>query len=269
MANALATRQAHHVVTVELGQLVNSSAMLPRLQLIGEFALEQDSQLIELPQSARRLVAFLAVHDYPLTRSYAAGTLWPDVTQERAAGNLRTSLWRLRQAGADVVTATATTVSLSAGIAVDLHELLRDARVCMTEQEMPDLAERLGGDLLPDWYEEWLVGVRERLRQLRLHALDALCDRLIRTGSADRAIDLALTAVAIEPLRESAHRQLIKAHLAEGNAGEALRQYRAFAALSRQELGIAPSSAMAELIRPVLAGSVSARRYRPQHLGED
>jgi DNA-binding SARP family transcriptional activator len=253
MANTLATRQAGDgVASVEIGQLVKSSVMLPRLQLIGEFALEQDGQLIELPQSARRLVAFLAVHDYPLTRSYAAGTLWPDVTQERAAGNLRSSLWRLRQAGADVVTATALTVSLSPGVAVDLHELLRDVRACMTEQEMPDLAERLAGDLLPEWYDEWLVVVRERLRQLRLHALDAICDRLIRAGSADRAIDLALTAVAIEPLRESAQRQLIKAHLAEGNAGEALRQYRAFAALLRQELGISPSHAMAELIRPVL-----------------
>jgi DNA-binding SARP family transcriptional activator len=125
----------------------------------------------------------------------------------------------------------------------------------MTEQEMPDLAERLGGDLLPDWYDEWLVVVRERLRQLRLHALDAICDRLISSGSSDRAIDLALTAVAIEPLRESAHRQLIKAHLAEGNAAEALRQYRSFAALLRQELGIPPSHAMAELIQPVLPGS--------------
>ena len=261
MANALATRQPRDVVaSAEIGELVDPSTMLPRLQLIGEFNLEQHGQLIELPQSARRLVAFLAVHDFPLTRSYAAGTLWHDVTQERAAGNLRSSLWRLRQAGADVVTATATTVSLSAAVAVDLHELLRDARACMTDYEMPDLAERMGGDLLPDWYDEWLIVVRERLRQLRLHALEALCDRLIRAGSADRAIDLALTAVAIEPLRESAHRQLIKAHLAEGNAGEAMRQYRAFAGLLQQELDIPPSDAMAELIRPVLAGSTPVQK---------
>jgi DNA-binding SARP family transcriptional activator len=260
MASTLATHQTRDVAaSVDLSQVMASSAMLPRLQLIGDFALEQHGQLIELPQSARRLVAFLAVHDHPLTRSYAAGTLWPDVTQERAAGNLRSSLWRLRQAGAYVVAATALTVSLCPGVAVDLHELLRDARACMTEQEMPDLAERLGGDLLPDWYDEWLVVVRERLRQLRLHALEALCDRLIRAGSADRAIDVALTAVAVEPLRESAHRQLIKAHLAEGNAGEALRQYQAFANLLCEELGISPSNVMAELIRPVLAGSAPAQ----------
>jgi DNA-binding SARP family transcriptional activator len=260
MASTLATHQASDAIaSVDLDQLVGSSAMLPRLQLIGEFALEQHGQLIELPQSARRLVAFLAVHDHPLTRSYTAGTLWPDVTQERAAGNLRSSLWRLRQAGADVVIATALSVSLAPGVAVDLRELLRDARACMAGEEMPDLAERLGGDLLPDWYDEWLIVVRERLRQLRLHALEALCDRLIRAGSADRAIDIALTAVAIEPLRESAHRQLIKAHLAEGNTGEALRQYQAFAALLREELGIPPSKAMAELIGTALAGSAPAR----------
>ena len=38
------------------------------------------------------------------------------------------------------------------------------------------------GELLPDWYDDWVLLERERFRQLRLHALDALCDDLTRAG---------------------------------------------------------------------------------------
>ena len=230
----------------------------PELHLMGEFALEQFGRPVSMPQSARRLLAFLAVHDHPLTRSYVSGCLWPDVTQERAAGNLRSTLWRLRQAEVDAVVSNALTVSLSPRLTVDLHDLLVSARACLSHVDVPDLSDRLVEDLLPDWYDDWLIVMRERLRQLRLHAFESLCEQFIERGLAGRAIDAGLSAIEIEPLRESAHRVLVKAHLAEGNAHEALRQYAAFVALLDRELGIRPSPAFQALVEPLL----SARRRR-------
>ena len=106
---------------------------------------------------------------------------------------------------------------LRAVVRVDLHEIVRDARACIDEQEVCDLDGRLHWDLLPDWYDDWLFLERERLGRLRVHALEALCRRFLDAGFPARAIDLALTAVSVEPLRESAHRALISTHLAEGN----------------------------------------------------
>src|SRR4029079_7200585 len=63
----------------------------------------------------------------------------------------------------------------------------------------------LAVDLLPDWYDEWVVLERERFRQLRLHALEALCERLVAAGRRGEAVQAGLAAVAGEPLRESAH----------------------------------------------------------------
>ena len=60
-----------------------------------------------------------------------------------------------------------------------------------------------------------------------------------------------LAAVAGEPLRESAHRALITAYLAEGNRSEALRQYRFFRHLLADELGLEPSPLMESLVDPV------------------
>jgi DNA-binding SARP family transcriptional activator len=54
--------------------------------------------------------------------------------------------------------------------------------------------------------------------------------------------------VAIDPLRESSHRQLIRIHVAEGNYSEALRQYRSYEQLIHTELGLAPSPLLVSLV---------------------
>ncbi len=93
---------------------------------------------------------------------------------------------------------------------------------------------------------------RERLRQLTLHALESLADRLLDAGRFGAATDAAYGAIRADPLRESAHRTLIRVHLAEGNAHEALRTYRSYVDLLQRELGIGPSTQLTSLIRPVL-----------------
>jgi DNA-binding SARP family transcriptional activator len=92
---------------------------------------------------------------------------------------------------------------------------------------------------------------RERFRQLRLHALEALCRRLTDAGRHGEATEAGLAAVACEPLRESAHRAVVAAHLSEGNAGEALRQYEACRALLGRQLGLEPTAAFERLMAPL------------------
>src|SRR5260370_18507980 len=83
----------------------------------------------------------------------------------------------------------------------------------------------LVADVLPDWYEDWVLIEQERFRQLRLHALETLCEQLIAAGRYAVAVDAGMAAVAGEPLPERAQRVLIKAHLCKGKATEAAKQY--------------------------------------------
>ena len=108
---------------------------------------------------------------------------------------------------------------------------------------------RCRGDLLPGWDEDWLLLERERIRQLHLHALEALAHRLRARGRYAEAVDAALAAVTAEPLRESAQSALISVHLAEGNVTEAYRQYDSYTALLWAELRITPSAALAAKVR--------------------
>jgi DNA-binding SARP family transcriptional activator len=93
---------------------------------------------------------------------------------------------------------------------------------------------------------------RERYRQLRLHALEALCRSLTAAGRYSLAIQAGLAAVEADALRESAHRALIRAHLEEGNPSEALRQYRRFRAAVQEELGIPPTDGIEDLVQAFL-----------------
>jgi DNA-binding SARP family transcriptional activator len=113
----------------------------------------------------------------------------------------------------------------------------------------PQLA--LGGELLPGWYDDWVLPERERLRQLRLHALEVSADRLAREGRYGEAVQAAYAAVHTEPLRESAHRAVVRVHLAEGNVVEAVRAYRDFRDRLVHELGVSPTMQMEELISGV------------------
>ncbi len=97
-------------------------------------------------------------------------------------------------------------------------------------------------DLLPGFYDEWAIIERERVRQRIMHALEALSETLTAAGRFADAIEAAMLATSVEPLRESAQRVLIKAHAAEGNLTEARRSYRAYHELVRRELGVAPSA---------------------------
>jgi DNA-binding SARP family transcriptional activator len=229
-----------------------TNAGLVRVALLRGFQLTQGGLPVTLPFGAQRLVAFLAIHDRPVLRLFVAGNLWLDKPEELACASLRSALWQLRRNGLDVVRVSRNHLQLSDRLGVDVWETVAEAQqVIGGGGHVARLHCLLTGDLLPDWYEDWVVVERERIRQLRLHALEALGQRLIDQDRPAQAIEAGLAAVAADPLRESAHRVVISAHLAEGNRSEALRQYQTYARLLDGNLGLRPSGQIRKLIGQV------------------
>jgi DNA-binding SARP family transcriptional activator len=222
------------------------------LNLLGGFEFRRGDEAVPLTPGAQRLVAFLALHRRPLQRVHVAGTLWIDSTEAHANASLRTALWRVQQLRPAPVTRTSTHLALADGVPVDAAEIETLAhRVLAGEQLGPDDVACLACAkvLLPDWYDDWVVIERERLRQLCLHALEQLSADARTQGRYAQATEAGLGAVALEPLRESAHRAVIEAYLAEDNASEALRHYRLFERILVSKLGLRPSPRLQELVR--------------------
>ena len=210
-----------------------------------------------LPPASQRLVAFLALHGRPLLRVYVAGSLWLDAGEDRSCANLRSALWRLGRPGRGVVEASATHVGLARTVIVDVHELVTAARRVLDGSDGEVDERLLEGELLPDWYEDWLEPERERLRQLRLHALETSALRSLDEGRPGHAVVLALDALRSEPLRESLHELVIRAHLAQGNRADAIRHYRLYSLRLAEELGLEPSPGIVALLEA--AGALPAR----------
>ncbi|MDQ1713154.1 MAG: hypothetical protein QOE45_2604 [Frankiaceae bacterium] len=239
------------------GAAVAGSSVRPgvALRLLNGFSVSHDGEPIDLPSSAERLLAYLAIQDGPVRRFQASSTLWIDATDGHAAASLRSALWRLRQPGHPLVTSTTTHVGLAPDVVVDLTASTLLARTLVAEGvvDLPgDPVAALGEDVLPGWYDDdWVLFCRERWRQLRLHALEALAALLAASGRYGEAVDAAYAAVRVEPLRESAHRALIAVHLAEGNRSEALREFRAYTRMLREELDVTPSPHLMSLVAPL------------------
>jgi DNA-binding SARP family transcriptional activator len=231
-----------------------TQAQSAALGLLHGFELRCGDARITLTHSAQRLMALLALRGRPVRRDWAAGTLWLDSSQEQANGCLRTTLWRADPAARELVRATATELSLADGVAVDAVEMTASARRVFARDAGHDdlLALQQAGELLPDWYDDWVVLERERLRQLRLHALEMLCADLTAQGRYAEAVEAGLAAMIGEPLRESAQRALIGAYLAEGNPSDALRQYRIFRERLWRDLALTPSPALQGLVSGIL-----------------
>ena len=221
----------------------------------------------EVPEGSKQLLAFVALRRRRVDRRHAAGTLWAGVDEERAAGNLRSALWRLRRAGIDVLLADKWSLALRPEVLVDVHLMdqwatrLIDGTASAADLAVsPSWADVL--EFLPGWYDDWVLVERERLRQRLLHALEELSRRLTCAGRFADAVEAAIVAIGAEPLRETAHRVLIEAHVAEGNLSEARRIWREYRDLVHRELGVDPSGTLltalgsAEPLRDAPARSV-------------
>jgi DNA-binding SARP family transcriptional activator len=229
-----------------------------RLDLLRGFELTCHGRPVPLAPSGQRVIAHLALQDRWVPRSLCAGTLWPDTPEAHAAANLRSVLWRVSGSRHPLVETSRSDLRLAPTVRVDVHDMTSRAErlLRMTSSAAGSAGDgwaefdrgSFGADLLPDWTDDWVMVERERLRQLRLHALELLCDRLVDAGRFGEAVQAGLAAVGAEPLRESAQRSLIRAHLAEGNLGEAIRQYETFRRLLHEELGVAPSRELVGLM---------------------
>jgi DNA-binding SARP family transcriptional activator len=216
------------------------------LSLLDGFCLRHHNHEITPSPGEQRLLAFLAVRGNT-RRALVAGTLWPEVTDVQALASLRTALWRLHRAYPTVVATTHDVLMLDSAVTVDLtclFEVMDD--VFHGSDNQIELLLNLHGELLPGWYDDWVLYERTRLRQLWLHAVELAGTRRLSAGDHLTALRAGLEAVRADPWRESAHRLVAQVHQAEGNHMDAIQQIDACRALLADS-GITASAQLRQL----------------------
>lgn len=236
---------------------VNSQPSV-HIALLGGFDLVVNDVSVAVPVGSKRLLAFIALNYHSrvsVPRSLIAGSLWPEASEQKAHTNLRAALTRLHSLGRKALDISPGEVRLAQEVAVDLHRAQSLAQrildPCVEAEDLglnPATVDQLSADLLPGWYDEWVVLEAEKWRQLRLHALEGLAREFIDAEQFAGAVTAAHTAVQADPLRESSQVSLIRAHLAEGNLAEALDHFERYAWRLRNELGLRPTQRLRQLV---------------------
>jgi DNA-binding SARP family transcriptional activator len=215
-------------------------------------------------QGRRLFVRLVAIHE-PVPQADLAddlwGTVWPTAWQvalRALVSKLRSTL--ARAGVSDGIRSSDGTyeLRLPAGAWLDIDAAAEAIHYAETSWRDGAVADACGWALaaraiavrpvLPGEEAEWLDELRRRLVDIRLRALECLANVWLRSGETDAAARDANEAIAVDPYREAAHRLLIRAHLAAGEPGAAMRAYVALSELLREELGVLPSPETSALV---------------------
>jgi WD40 repeat protein/DNA-binding SARP family transcriptional activator len=251
-----------------------------KLFLFGPPRLEMGDRPMELERrKAMALLAYLAVMPGEHSRDSLATLLWPEADQRRARIDLRHDLWILKQTlGAGWLNISQEAISLaeSPEVWVDVQQFRRELAACRTHSHsstevcpdcLPHLREAialyrsdfLAGFTLRDSleFDEWQHFQTEELRR----ELGVALERLVQGQSAQdnfrTAIPYARRWLALDPLHEPAHRQVMELYARSGQRAAALHQYQECERILREELGASPgieTVALAERIRREMEG---------------
>lgn len=229
------------------------------IQLLGALRARQGELTVErfATHKAGALLAYLALHP---TRAHAREALtelfWPEADPDSGRLSLRVALSSLRRqleasdaGGGVVLIADRTHVRLRPdAITTDVAQF----EACLSAVDRaaePDQVAALeravafyGGELLPGFYDDWVLRERQRLADACEGALRRLAEARQEAGVPDRALDAAHRALAVDPVSEEAHRDLMRLYAATGRTEAALRQYETLERLLGRDLGVEPDS---------------------------
>jgi DNA-binding SARP family transcriptional activator/CheY-like chemotaxis protein len=228
-----------------------------RLSLIGPFALSGPAGLVDL--SSKKLVGLLAY--LALTgpaaqpRDKLVTLFWGSHFEVQAQQNLRQALSRLRRAlGQDALISDGDRISLAPGVldcdAVRFAALIREGSRASLAKAVELYKQCLLAEVaIPEEaWADWVTAERQRLEGLALDALVRFGEIELSLGHADKAVEAAHRALAINNLREDAHRVMVQALTAAGRRAEALKHYDDLVALLTRELNTEPDPATKSLM---------------------
>src|SRR3954447_22061209 len=230
----------------------DSLRVMLRVRLFGGLALESHGVALPLPERRRAcsLLGWLALHPGIHPRSEVAGRFWPEVLDSSARKSLRTELVAVRSslaAGGDVLVATRDMVGLADDVVlVDAREFHRLVR----QGQLQDAVDLCDGELLAGLDDEWIYEARELHRHRLGEVLERVAIAAETAGELQDAVGISRRRVELDPLREEAHRELIRRLVAAGEGSAARLAFDDLARRLRAEPHVAPSRKPRRLMEP-------------------
>jgi DNA-binding SARP family transcriptional activator len=225
-----------------------------QLRLLQAWQLRRGTDVVHVAVRQQRLISALAING-PRPRSYLIGLLWPETPESKGLESLRVAMHLISRQVPGLLTNGGTMLSLSDLVDVDLHRLRAQIqelnRAGLNGNVSSCLQQLRDSDLLPGWYDDWVLFEQSRLQQDRLHAYHIIARESLARGDCESALEAAEAALELEPLFESVVGLLVQAERRRGNDALALRAYGRYESKLKQDMGMVPSQAIRRLIADI------------------
>jgi DNA-binding SARP family transcriptional activator len=214
-----------------------------KVRLLGQFEVRLEGEQVDIrSRPAQSLFAYLILRSGTShRREKLAGLLWPDSDESNARANLRHALWRIRRAiGDGYINADKITIEFDPEVDYWLDADVLESEDGSAEKLLSTVAV-YGGELLPGFFDDWVVLDRERFRTTFETRIQEALNSLIERQEWTKALEWGERWIALGDVPEPAFRALMVAHAGMGDtAGVAAVNKRCVTAL-REELGVEPS----------------------------
>lgn len=231
------------------------------MELLGSWRLRRGPVVLRVATRQQRLIAALAIRG-PSPRNYLVGLLWPDYPDSRALESLRVSVHLVSRQVPGLIVNGGSLLSLSDRVDVDLHRVRSRIRVLgqtgFDADALSSLHELRDAEVLPGWYEDWVIFEQSRLRQDRLRAFTRIARQSLARDDPEASAAAAEAALELEPLYENAVALLIASELQQGRPAAALRSYERYRDKLRDDMGLLPSTSISGFIAGALDSRASA-----------
>lgn len=256
------------------------------VDLLGPPRIESDGKPVAVStRKAIALLAYLVLTRRRHSREALAALLWPDYDQVHARGALRSTLYELKKmlGGAGLhITREEVEFAGDELIELDVTEFQRCLQECKVHGHAPEVvcgpcldllaraADLYRDDLLSgfnagagDEFEQWQLFQTETLRTQLAGALERLARGHRDRGDLERAISYARRRLSLDPLEESANRQLMQVYTMSGQRAAALQLYQELVERLRHELDAEPQAETTALYEEIKENQGPASPLRP------
>jgi DNA-binding SARP family transcriptional activator/predicted ATPase len=247
-----------------------------KIYLLGQFKLQANDLPIELPsRPAQSLLAYLVLNaGVTHRRETLASLLWPEATETNARSYLRQALWRIRKSLLSGSLSWEDYLQISdISVAFDDHsdywldaDLLLKTTEALPVEEMIESIRLYRGELLPGFYEEWIVLERDRLQTAFQQKMNLLLERLIQAEQWDQALNWGEQWIRLGYSPEPAFRALMKAHAGLGDQAMVSATYQRCVESLNRELSLEPSPETQRLYEQLLRGKPHRFVSPPTHV---
>ncbi|HEX6384555.1 MAG TPA: BTAD domain-containing putative transcriptional regulator, partial [Anaerolineae bacterium] len=219
-------------------------------------------------QKGQALLCYLALTSKAHSRPALAGLLWPEMEDEKALMNLRHVLKQLKRHLSPHLAISRQSIGFNQEVPywLDVAEFEAGVAARSDSGRLQAAVKLYGGDFLDgfylsdvDYFDEWVLAQRARLRELALAALHRLVTHFTAQAEYVRAIAYARQQLAIEPWREEGHRELMRLLALCGERSAALRQYETCRRIMAEEVAVEPAAETEALYQAIRAGQGSRR----------